>query len=404
MRFLSFCTLLTIVCLLTGCEDTVQVSSVERENLFTLDIGKLEDQLALFGLEGGIRSTDVAMRDGLFYISDSNGGKILRFNSYGDLLFMIYNEETNPPPLSLRPLSNDTLVTRWAISYPLLEPGQITVDSRKHIYVRDRLPYERHSFDSESRSLLDSVILHFDGDGRFVTYLGREGIGGSPFPRIDGLYTSIRDELVVVCRLPAGWDIYWFDSNGFFLFLIQLKAQDLPIPPDRDNNIIPSMDMITVAPDERKLYVKLDYYIHTFDESTNMRTGIEIDSSVIWEMNAEDGVWERPLDVPFYEYTVIEQNRRSTTRVLYSLLGAAKDGHLFLYFPVEGGYSILIITPELGITMGRHQGFIRVDNNELQYNVFDLSTDGILSGLLVDDWQVKLVWWRTDKLLEEVTL
>ena len=385
-----------------GCENSSRIPSVEREDLFTLDIGKLEDQIALYNLEGdkGIRRADMAMRDGLFYISDGNGGKILRYNSYGDLLFMIYNEETNPPPLTLRPLQEGSTVTRWAVSYPLLQTGEITVDSRKHIYVRDRLPYERHSYDTENKALLDSVILHFDADGKFVEYLGREGIGGSPFPKIEGLYTSLRDELAVVCRLPAGWNIYWYNSDGFLLFVIHLKNEALPVPSDREN-VIPSLDMISVGPDSRTLYVKIDYYRNTYDDSTMIRTGIESDVSVIWLMNAENGLWEKHLEVPFFEYTYTEQNRRTTVRMLYSLLGVMKNGRMFFSFPVEGGYSILVMSSQTGTSGEQQQCFIRVENSELHFNAFDLSAEGILSGLLVNDYQVKLVWWRTDKFLGE---
>ena len=384
--------------LMFGCKGSRQIQSVEREDLFTLNIGKLEDQIALINLEGdrGIRRTGIAMRNGLIYIADGSGGKILKYNSYGDLLFMIYNEETNPLPLTLKPLTEGSIVTRWAVSYPLMEPGEITVDSRKHIYVRDRLPYERHSMDIESKALLDSVILHFDADGRFVEYLGREGIGGSPFPKVEGLFMSQRDELAVICRLPTEWNIYWYDSEGNFLFLIQQKNEYLPIPPDRDN-VIPSLDTISVAPDSRKIYFKMDYYRNTYDESTNTRTGIEPDSSVIWVMNVENGVWEKQIDIPFFEYTYMEQNKRVTARMIYSLMGVINHGRIFLSFPVEGGYSLLVITSEFGISGEQQQGFIQVDSSELKFNVFNLSSDGILTGLLADDWEAKLVWWRTDK-------
>ena len=400
MKFRPFAIIFLTGFFVFGCRHSTQIPPVDREDLFTLDIGKLEDQIALFDLEGdrGIRRTGVAMRDGLFYIADGNGGKILRYNSYGDLLFMIYNEETNPPPLTLKPLQEGSMVTRWAISYPLQEPGEITVDSRKHIYVRDRLPYERHSFDTESKALLDSVILHFDADGNFVEYLGREGIGGSPFPNIERLYISLRDDLAVVCRLPTGWNIYWYDSEGLFRFVVQLKNEAIPIPSDREN-VIASLDKICVEPDARKLFIKVDYYRNTYDESTNTRTGIEPDSSVIWIMNAEDGSWEKHFDLPFFESTFTEQNRRITSKMPYSLLGVTNNGRIFLSFPVEGGYSILVISSDTGSAVDQHQGFIRVDDDELQFNVFDLSADGILSGLLADDWQVKLVWWRTDKFL-----
>jgi hypothetical protein len=386
--------------LLFGCGKPVKTPQVEREDLFLLNIGKLEDQLALYNFEGdnGIRRAGIVMKDGLFYISDSNGGKILRYNSYGDLLFMIYNEETNPPPMTLKHLSDDNLVTRWAVTYPLLEPGEIAVDSRKHIYVKDILPNERYTFDTESKALLNSTILHFDADGKFLEYLGREGIGGSPFPKIEGLHISARDELAVVCRLPGSWNIYWFNSEGMFLFMVQINADTMPIPPDRDN-VFPSMDAISVAPDERTLHVKVDYYRYTYDESTNIRTGIEPDGSVIWIMNAENGIWRKYVDVPFFEYSFIDQSKKTTARMLYALLGVINNGWAFLTFPVEGGYSILVLPTDS--SGEQYKGFIRVEDEELQFNAFNLSPDGILSGLLVDDWQVKLAWWRTDKLFTE---
>ena len=400
MKSRSFLAALITGFLVLGCNKSNQIVSVEREELFALDIGKLEDQIVLFDREEdkGILQTDLAMSDGLFYISDSKGGKILRYNSYGDLLFMIYNEETNPPPLTLNPHVDGNLVTRWAVSYPLLEPGLITVDSRKHIYVRDRLPHERHSLDTENRALLDTVILHFDAEGRFVEYLGREGIGGSPFPRVEGLYTNIKDDLVVVCRLPVGWNIYWYDSAGKLLFVVQLKIDAIPVPSDRED-VIPSMDRISAGPDGRNLYVKVDYYRYTFDGSTNIRTGVEPDSSVIWIMNAERGLWEKYLEAPFFEITVTDKNRQDRVRMLYSLLGVAKGGQIFLMLPVDDGYSILVMASESTAQSGQNRGFMRVDEEELQFNVFNLSADGIISGLLADEWQAKIVWWRTDKII-----
>jgi len=392
--------IILICTFLSGCRQNTRITSIAREDLFVLDIGIMEDQIALFDLEGnqGLRLANHVMMGGLFYISDGGGAKILRYNSFGDLLFMIYNEETNPPPMTLRHLSPDTLLTRWAVPYPLLEPGEIAVDSRRHIYVRDRLPPERHRFDTETRTLLSNVILHFDADGRFVEFLGREGIGGTPFPRIEGIYTSIRDELAVICRHPMGWEVYWYNSEGMLLFVIQINNDALPIPPDRDN-VFPSLDRISVGVDERSLFIKVDYYTNTFDDATNIRTGIEPDSSVIWVMNVETGVWERYIDIPFFEYTVIEQNRRVTYRMLYSLLGMIRNERAVLTFPVQGGYSILIISTDTSGT--QYRGFIPVDNEALQFNAFSLSPDGILSGLLVDDWQVRLVWWRTDRFIGE---
>jgi hypothetical protein len=376
------------------------VSSIEREDLFSLEIGPMEDQIALYNLEGdsGIRRADFAMRDGFFYIADGNGGKIVRYNSYGDLLFLIYNEETNPEPVSLKTNIEDSAqVTRWAFTYPLRSPGEIIVDSRKHIYAEDRLPYERHSFDTENKALLDSTILHFDADGRFIEYLGQGGQGGSPFPRIAGLYTSMRDEIAVVCRLSSGWNIYWFNAQGEQLFLVQLKNNAIPAPPDW-SLFASSVDAIMAAPDSRKLFIKVNYYRDMFDESTNTRTSTEPVSSIIWILNVEDGSYEGSLEVPFFEYTFSEKGRAVNVRMLYSILGPVRGGKVFLYFPIETGYSILMLDTN---SQEQRRGYFKVDNSELQYNDFHLSAEGILSALLVNDWQVKLVWWRMDKFIGE---
>jgi hypothetical protein len=393
----TFFIILAVLSALAGCSGE-KIPSVTRRDLFTINIGRQEDQIDLFNLEGerSKRRTDIAMRDGLLYISNGNGGKIVRYNSYGDLLFMIYNEEQNPPPLVLRNGNGEQgVVTRWAFSHPLREPGIIAVDSRKHIYVEDRLPREQNLFDGENKAALDRMVLHFDIDGRFIKYLGQEGVGGTPFPAITGIYTSVNDELAVICRLPTGWNVYWFDPLGTLLYLIHLKNDAVPIPPDRDL-VIPFMNGLCVSPDERQLYFKVDYYRDTYDESTNTRSGNAPDSSVIWVMDVESGAYTRTIEVPFYESTVTENNRKISENMFYAMLGVIKNNKVFLYFPMEDGYSILILSSE---SQEQRRGFIRVNNEELQYNTFNLSVEGILSALLATDWEVRMVWWRTDELL-----
>jgi len=373
-----------------------KIGSVEREDLFKLEIGPMEDQIALYKLDGtrGIRRTAFTMRDGLFFISDGNSGKIVRYNSYGNLLFMIYNEETNPAPITLKTnIQEDEQATRWAFTYPLEEPGWITVDSRKHIFVEDRLLQQDHRIDQETKAVLDGIILHFDQNGRFINYLGKEGIGGSPFPRIIGMSTSVRDEIVVICRIPDGWDIFWFNSAGTLLYLVKISA-----------NVIPSLeswsdahsliDSITPAPDARKLYIKVDYSRDIFDQSTNTRTGTEPVSSYLWILNVEDGTYIGSVEIPLYE--VIENGRSSGIKVFYSVLGAARNGQALFYFPVEAGYSLLFVDTN---SREHRRGFIQFSMDELRYNDFFLSVDGILSAMLADNFNVKLVWWRTDKLL-----
>ncbi|MDR1839394.1 MAG: hypothetical protein LBQ93_07435 [Treponema sp.] len=395
-RFLYFPLLTALALVLAGACGGNQINSAEREDLFSLGIGHMEDQIALYSLSGtrGIKRTGFTMRDGLFYISDGNSRKIARFNSYGDLLFMIYNEETNPPPFSLSTnISGDEQATRWAFSYPLEEPGWIAVDSRRHIFVEDRLPPDAHRTDPETRTLLDGIILHFDQDGRFVNYLGREGIGGSPFSRIVGITASVRDELAVICRLMDGWDIYWFSSSGMLLYLVKLSSNVIPALSGWPEALA-VVNGIMASPDSRTLLIKVDYSRDTFDQSTNTRTGSEPINSVIWTLNIEDGSYPASVEIPFYEIT--ENGRPSDVRVFYSMLGVSQDGKALLYFPVETGYSLLFVD-----TNSREQRrvLINFSNDEIRYNDFFLSTDGVLCAMLADNINIKLVWWRTDRLI-----
>ena len=372
--------------------------SIKREDLFSIDIGPMEDQLALYSLEedGGIRRVGFTMRDGFFYIADGNGGKVVRYNSYGDLLFLIYNEEITPNSGSLKPKTGgDSHVIRWAFTYPFFSPSKITVDTRGHIYVEERLPNERYSFDAENKVLLDSVILHFDEDGQFIEYLGQGGPGGEPFPKITGLYTSENDEVAVVCRMMNGWNIYWYGIHGEQIFLIQLTNNAIPVPPDW-SGFSTSVDAVMAAPDARKLFIKVDYYQNIYDKITNTRISTEPVSSLIWVFDVDTGVYGESIEVPFYEYSYTERGRKTTVPLLYTMLGLARDGRVLLYFPVETGYEILLIYPG-----GRQQrGLIRVDPEELRFNDFHFSPEGILCALLADAWKAKLVWWRMDRLAQ----
>ncbi|MDR2663417.1 MAG: hypothetical protein LBC31_10525 [Treponema sp.] len=386
--------------LLSGCSRG-RISSVARMDLFNLEIGPLEDQVNLVNLAGGSSSgrTSLAMRDGFFYISDTAGKKIVRYSSYGDLLFVIYNDETNPPPITLRRgIDEEGMATRWSITYPLKEPGVITVDSRKHIYAADKVDVSRRTIDTENNSLLDNVVLHFNDTGRFVNFLGQEGIGGKPFPRITGIYASRDDEIAVVCLLLTGWSIYWFNSEGTLLYLVHLRNDSIPVPQGKQADYT-SMDMVSASPDERKLFFKVDYYQNTLGEDNNSRALPE--SSVVWIMDVETGAYEESITVPFFEYTATENDKKVTQKLPYAMLGVIEDSRVFLYFPVDGGYSLLVLSAGL---RDQRLGFIQVRNEELEYNTFNLSKEGILSGLLATEWDARLVWWRTDRLLGDVSL
>ena len=382
-----------------SCAPRGQIS-LQREDLFSIDIGPMEDQISLFVFpdDAGMPRANLAMRDGLFYISDGTGRKVVRYNSFGDLLFLIFNDDTNPEPSDLRIRTDDDgQMTRWAFTFPFRSPGQIAVDSRRHIFVEEILPDERHGFDAENQALLNSVVLHFDQDGRFLDYIGQGGRGGGAFPRIMGIHTSVNDELVVVCRVATGWDVFWYNDQGEQLFLVHIRNDAIPAPPGLQN-FFASIDAVFVAPDARKLFIKVDYYREIIDPLTGNRFGTEALNSLVWILNVEDGIYEGFAEVPFFEMVHTERGNTVHINLLYSMMGVVQGGAMLFFFPVENGYSILRMDSS---GYGQRRGFIEVEPERLVFNSFHLSPEGILSALLADEWTTTVAWWRMERFMRD---
>jgi len=205
----------------------------------------------------------------------------------------------------------------------------------------------------------------------------------------------------VICRIPDGWNIYWFNAAGLLVYFVKINSNSIPSFPDWPAALA-SLDSIIAAPDARKLYMKVDYYIDTFDQSTDTRTatdtrtGSEPFRSVVWTLNVEDGTYTGLTEIPLYELP--GNSRQPGIKMFYSMLGAMRGGKVLFYFPTDAGYSILFLDTN---SREQRRGYINFTNEELKFNDFYLSADGILCAMLVDDFNVKLVWWRTDRFIGE---
>ncbi|MCL2609118.1 MAG: hypothetical protein FWD94_04350 [Treponema sp.] len=377
-------------------------AALQRVDLFSLDIGPAEDQLSLFDFPDDpvLPRAGIAMRDGLFYISDGGGRKLARYNSFGDLLFLVFNDRTNPVPgdLRVREMDEDGQMTRWAYTFPFRSPGLIVVDSRRDIFVEEILPEEQWVTDPETRALHDGVVLRFDPDGRFLGHIGQGGPGGGPFPRIMGLAGSVDDEVAVLCRPAEGdWEIFWFNDRGEQLFLVRVLKENIPPAPGFPDSF-GSIDAVIPAPDERRLYVKVDYYREIVDGFSGNLLGIESLNSHVWFVDLEGGGFETSVRLPFYEFEFAERGERQTVDLPYSLLGAVRNGGLLFFTQTEGGYAVLRIGAD---GEGQRRGFIEVEPERVLFNSFHLSEDGVLSALLADETSVAVSWWRMEDFMND---
>lgn len=379
-------------------------SLLEREKLFSLSYGRFENEIDLFHLESGSTGPDtqVYMRDGLVYITNSGAKKILQFTSYGDLLSVYYNPETNPVP-SFAGSGQDerpaTATTRKAIAYPFNHPVYLSVDMEKRLFVADRLPQERYEFDRDERVVLRDVVLRFNPDGHYLDFLGQEGPGGTPFPPINALYTNAHNELVVIARTPENTMVFWFDQDGSLLYRIPVAVNALPSPYPAQEKTFATLDRIVMDYDQPILYLKIDYHIPIIDPATGADAGIAYDSSAVYPFNLEQGSYAERIDIPFYEGVDKDSQGMFTYRKPYEFLGITANKWFFFITPVDEGYLLEVMDSR---TSRVYQRLLHVSRDELVYNALVLSDDGILSALLASGISASVVWWRTDSLTGEI--
>lgn len=388
---------------LSSCTESGGVVSLDEHQLFSLKYGNFEEQLNLFSLANPAPvQTSLAMRDGFFYIANGEARKVLELNSYGDLLSIYYNGEGNPIPSFAEGTDSATVSsTRKAVEYPFNALGPIAADSRKYIYVVDQLPPERHEQDVENRLLLSQIVLRFASDGTFIDYIGQRGPGGMPFPYIRDIYTTSNSELVVVCQANDGMVVYWYDKTGYLRSTIPFKVDQLPNPLAEESlqDVYLSLENIVPSYTEEKLFVKVDYYTSSVDTASNVESGIDYDTTLLYPIDINTGVYEEPLTIPAHEQEVTEGFSRLVYKLAYDFLGVTDSGWLFFYLADESGYSIQMIQENGERGLHRH---LDVDHAATLYSTLSLSPEGIISMLQATENEARVLWWRTDSLIDAI--
>jgi hypothetical protein len=400
--------LFAAVCLLAlvlaGCQKK-GIEELVSSELFSLSIGKMEDQVDLFQFENSLveRANSLTMRDGWFYVANGSSGKIMVFSSYGDLIFLLYNAQLNPAPTTLGPSSSNSsaeATTRGFIAYPFVDIGHVAVASDRTLYVEDAVADAKAIKDSDRGVTRSRVILRFDRKGRQLGSLGEEGIGGSPFPFISALYVTSSDQLVVVSRLPRSWEVFWFSRDGIPLYQVEISNSNLPAEPERGVTLA----LVTVLPDLQSplLYLIISSYQDAVEARTNASS------------SSNDSVTTRAykLDLRTQQYgsTFVEfpaNPPRRTKEGLKTievpsppsdLLGVSSGGYFYLLAYTDTNlYTLQIVDPSGRV---RAQRRVVIEDSELTFRDIHLSSTGIIYGLLADQSKAHVSWWRSDLLLK----
>lgn len=387
-----------------GCQNN-KVLNLKQQELFTLNYGNFENELTMFNLSNPSEiNTYIYMQDGFFYIANGEAKKVMQFTSYGDIIGVYYNSDSNPKPSFLPQTDSNSQdeqkSTQQTLEYPFNKLGKIVSDNLKNWYIVDQLPVERQEFDNENKLSLKQVILRFNAEGKFLDYLGQQGPGGTPFPYIRDIYTNSSNELIVVCQTNTGFITYWFSEAGFLKYTIPINISDLPILPDipKDDLFI-SLDSIIPDRNAQKLYVKVDYQCTTFDPSTKAVSGIDYLTTHLYPLDINKGTFSEPLIIPAHEYTISDGFSKLTYNIPFDFLGVSDSGWLFFMLADEKGFIVQLVQLNGQRVLHRR---INMDLTQIQYYNFTLSSNGIISAIQVEKDNAKVSWWRTDNLIESL--
>ena len=345
------------------------------------------------------------MRDGFFYIADSASKKVNQFSSYGDLVSVLYNPDTNPVP-SFVQLSDIEVAqtgfpteaaTKRATEYPFNSITGISTDARQYLYIVDYLPEERYETDAENGQLLRQVVLRFSADGTFIDYIGQQGPGGIPFPTIKDIYTTNNNELITVCISLDKYIVYWFSEDGFLKYTIPFYFDQLPsMKNDKSSESFASIGKIVPDYNEQKLYLQIDYSFMTYDASSQVQSGINYEKTYLYPFNLETEQYEEPLVIPSYEETISSEYSKVVYNIPYDFLGVTESGWYFFILANRDGYSVMMVAPNGEKIVKRN---LNINDDGLIYYNISLSNNGIITGLLSNSQKTSIVWWRTDNII-----
>ena len=100
-----------------------------------------------------------------------------------------------------------------------------------------------------------------------------------------------------------------------------------------------------------------------------------------------------------FEYNISDGFSKITYSVPYDFLGVSENGWLFFIIAEENGFMVQMVQENGQRILKRH---IPMDFETVLYHDFALSSEGIISGLLIEKEKAKVAWWRTDTLIESL--
>ena len=353
-------------------------SGLKRYDLFTIPLGTLPGELDWFYRDGFrmAGTADIQSRDGLIHISGGETGKVMVFNSYGDLLALVYDPSRNPAPAEAEEGESVASVSSWT----LRDPRTIAAFDGGFL-VDDGVGRDRRVIDEGMGVVYDRVVLRFDQYGKYLGHLGREGLGGSPFPYVSSLDVREDGGMVVTCRTPDAWMSYWYDKSGRSITTVMIRENQLP---GREDGGRAAVYAIRPDPVERSLHIRLDVYPEEGGGRPEAR---------LYTLDLTTLEYGEPLVLAYAEGRPDEGIPAVPPEYLGTTIGGL---HMLIAPDGTDSYRMVLIDGEGRTVQSRR---LRIDPTANVYRRFRLQNDGLLTGIFFGPVEAFVCWWRVDKLV-----
>lgn len=360
---------------------------LDREQLFVLPLGVMPDEIDYVYRDRVLLpgTADIFMNEGIVYISSQNMGKVMGFNSYGDLLTLLFNSEINPQPRELVLAEEGQTSNKRFVPWAFRSPGELGL-AGSSLLVEDQVDSSLAYYDEELNASCNSIILRFDEDGQYMDYLGQEGLGGQPFPFISDISFRENGEVVVLCRLSKGWKVYWYNKHGENLYQITFDQDHNPYYKEGYQSYLSNL---VVDPVEYRLFLMVSFYSADRD---NAEQG---DLKRLYQFNLNTQRYDKGAAVP----DEITREAGSNQNFVFELLGVTEKGQVLLISPVSYNRYIIVGMNDSGKILFKRE--ISLGDQHNFFTDFYLSSEGILSSLNFLEDHASVNWWRTDRLFRE---
>lgn len=256
---------------LLSCQLRTGGRYLERQDLFSLGYGGSGKSLN-FSAQGDVL-VDFDAREGIFHILDIPSRKVLRLSSYGDILSVLYDPRSSQAPEFIPSTDSGKAAGseapgRYAAPTAMTAPSLVAIDSMQTLYVVDK-----------PRAPLSggSIVRRFGALGKEDTFLGQEGLEGTPFSPIQALFVMDDDSLGIVSSLPSGYLLYRFSGIG--TLLTALKMDSAGIAFDGMDAYRQNVDGILLRGEGERFEVTLK--IDLYGESKDRKSGASADFDAV---------------------------------------------------------------------------------------------------------------------------